>query len=201
MLKTYKPASLPDGSSSDITQPHYPQSEPTSTALLPLLFTMKFLAIAAVLAATAFGTPIVEESDVYVSPSGLKVRGIGNRGDGYYLAAFNEDKVADIEFTPFSMLNNAAMTETTNATAVAGELAARGTLSKRGSTTCSGLSGYQPDMDEANIQLANNAHGKTYQKGDWGWVRTIAFVLGLYLPQRRAPLSRLWLTLTTTGTS
>jgi hypothetical protein len=137
---------------------------------------MKFLAIAAVLAATAFGMPVVEESNTYVSPSGLKVRGIGNQGDGFYLAIFDEDGVADIEYTPFSELDTDALAEFANQTAAVGELDARGELSKRGETTCGGA-GWQKDMDVANVQLARNGHARWYNKHAWGWVRIFFLVI------------------------
>lgn len=136
---------------------------------------MKLLALAALFAATAFSAPL-NDADTYFSPSGteLKIRGTGDQGDGYYLAQFNEEGVADVVFTPYSELNLTALEgqqPVLPAPKDAGdELAARGAgaLEGRDAGGCTG-SGYLPDIDQANYDLARLSQ-KVFPQHSWGWV-------------------------------
>jgi hypothetical protein len=106
--------------------------------------------------------------------SGLHVRGDLDQGDGFYVAVFNSDGVADIEFTPMAAAKfkaRAPVSEVPSAHSGSN-------LFKRG-TVCSGRrSGNLAQLDDANVALARNAAAQGwYDKHAWGWV---SFFLSSY---------------------
>jgi hypothetical protein len=98
-----------------------------------------------------------------------ELRASHDQGEGFYLAIFNESGIAEVQFTPLAELATRTPVE---------DLFARSTddLAKRG-TECAVR--YSPNvavLDDANRQLANNANGKTYGKGAWGWVSSSSLI-------------------------
>lgn len=140
-----------------------------STRLLQIskTFKMHFSALTILFATTVLGVPTkspLEARSWTISKADLHTS--NDQGDGFYLATFNESNIAEVKFTPFA-------TDLTARDPIEG-LTTRSTvnLAKRG-TECSGrYSGDLPTLDAANRELANNANGKNYNKGAWGWVST-----------------------------
>ncbi|KAI0103310.1 hypothetical protein GGR51DRAFT_573241 [Nemania sp. FL0031] len=116
-----------------------------------------------VLALTAVGlcAPSLSARSWTSADHSLRMRDVGYRGDGLYIANFDETGTASVAFTPWGALNT-TFPETTN-------LKARSHLSKRQGITCSGRRGNQGNMDINNRQLAINADGNSYAKHAWGW--------------------------------
>jgi hypothetical protein len=89
-----------------------------------------------------------------------------DQGDGFYTAIFNETTAKmDVVYTPMAEFDTTALEAVP-------QLDTRNTheLGKR-DTTCSGaVSFHTPDVDAANIELANNANGREYGYKEWGWV-------------------------------
>jgi hypothetical protein len=128
---------------------------------------MRFSTIATLFVAGALGAPTEQlNTRSWTHPeSGLQVRGLGDQGDGVYLAVFDKRGVADVQFTPMSELNLTAPVEMRSTENHDG-------LAKRAGTTCSGKFTHSlSDLDAANVQLANNADAQhNYGKHAWGWV-------------------------------
>lgn len=121
-----------------------------------------------------FATAVVAApaADILAKRASVLARGtagidpsVADQGDGLYYAVFNETTaVMDVVFTPMAELD-------TPTAPTPLEKRSTHNLAKR-STTCSGrFSSDTPTLDRANIQLANNANGRTYNYKNWGWVR------------------------------
>ncbi|RYO86339.1 hypothetical protein DL764_009018 [Monosporascus ibericus] len=128
--------------------------------------------IASLLTATVLGLPNLQRRTWKDHETGLEIRNVGYQGDGFYLAAFDENGVASIEFTPAGELNMTAPINDDDAPAT--EIDARA-LSKRAPTCDSNHHGNWGNLDIANVQLANNAQAHSggtgyYPRGAWGWV-------------------------------
>lgn len=118
----------------------------------------------ALFAVIAMGMPSLKTRSWEAPDANIQLYGVGYQGDGSYLAAFDSNGVATVEFTPFNetvlvnrRVTNAALTD----------------LSSRalGDITCSGRAGYIPDIDAANVQAAKNAEAHGYYNAKaWGWV-------------------------------
>ncbi|RYP13366.1 hypothetical protein DL765_006907 [Monosporascus sp. GIB2] len=133
--------------------------------------------IATLLAATVLGLPNLQRRTWKDHEAGLEIRNVGYQGDGFYLAVFDEDGVASVEFAPASELNMTA--PVTHDDAPATEIDARA-LSKRAPTCDVDHHGNWANMDIANVQLANNAQAASGGTGyhprlAWGWVSRSEF--------------------------
>ncbi|RYP77760.1 hypothetical protein DL769_003326 [Monosporascus sp. CRB-8-3] len=129
---------------------------------------MHFSTITALFAATVLGVPTepLLNTRSWTGPeSGLHVRNMGDQGDGFYLAVFNEPGVADVQFKAASELNTTSPVETLSTRDGDG-------LAKRAGTTCSGRKSIDlGTLNAANIQLANNANAQgSFGFHAWGWV-------------------------------
>lgn len=125
------------------------------------MFNMKFLALGALLAISAVSGP-TSSLTTFTTEDGLEIHGVGNQGDGVYLAVFDANGTANVEFI--------AAEDTAPIENLTSDIAAR-SLIKRAGVTCSGRTGNQGNMDNANIQLANNAQAqRDYGFHAWGWV-------------------------------
>lgn len=130
---------------------------------------MKFLATVIMLAATVLGRPVADTLQTFTSPDGLRIRNVGYQGDGFYLATFDENNVATVDFTPLTELNSTILASYNSQVAASNnKLNERSELVARGSTC--GDDGIVSDLDHANVQLAQNGNGKWYNKDAWGWV-------------------------------
>lgn len=131
---------------------------------------MKSVALITLLFSGAFGSPVHSQNSW--SSAGLKIRNTGDQGDGLYLAVFDDNGHATVEFTPFSDLNM-TIPDAGDESKVADteSEAPANRLSKRNGITCSGRNGNTAIMDPANRQLASNADGHgQYGRNAWGWV-------------------------------
>jgi hypothetical protein len=125
------------------------------------MFNLKFLSISALLATSAICAPTSPLKTV-TTEDGLEIHGVGHQGDGVYFAVFDDNGKANVEFIPAD--------ETVSSEGLTSDLAER-SLVKREGITCSGRNGNQGNMDNANVQLANNAQAKGYYGFHaWGWV-------------------------------
>ncbi|KAF4548262.1 Hypothetical protein D9617_30g011670 [Elsinoe fawcettii] len=129
---------------------------------------MKSFILAGLLAASAMAAAVKPRiaPQVVTGPQGqdMIIHGAGDQGDGAYLAVFDENNEATVEFTPYADLN--ITEEHFNEYRKRSEWAMR----KRNpfQPVCSG-DGYAPDNDGANIQLAHNADGRRYNSVAYGW--------------------------------
>lgn len=123
---------------------------------------MHFSTIILAFAATVLAAPMETTLG-----SGLRVRGDLDQGDGFYVAIFNEEGVADIEFTPMAKAKFKARAPVSEVPAAH----SGSNLFKRG-TVCSGRrSGNLAQLDDANVALARNAAAQGwYDKHANGWV-------------------------------
>ncbi|KAL4724249.1 hypothetical protein ACLX1H_008862 [Fusarium chlamydosporum] len=131
---------------------------------------MKSVALITLLFSGAFGSPVHSQNSW--SSAGLKIRNTGDQGDGLYLAVFDDNGHATVEFTPFSDMNM-TIPDAGDESKVADteSEAPANRLSKRNGITCSGRNGNTAIMDPANRQLASNADGHgQYGRNAWGWV-------------------------------
>ncbi|ROV88676.1 hypothetical protein VSDG_09511 [Cytospora chrysosperma] len=131
--------------------------------------------ITTVLVTSALGLPNRFQTRTWTDTEmGLEIHNVGFQGDGFYLAIFNDNGAADVEFTPMSELLNttAPFVDASPASEVSARSAG---IVKRDPTCDSDHHGNWGNMDIANIQLAKNAaanDGGTgyYPKNAWGWV-------------------------------
>jgi hypothetical protein len=125
------------------------------------MFNLKFLSLAALLATSAICAPTSSLKTV-TTEDGLEIHGVGHQGDGVYFAVFDDKGKANVEFVPAN--------DTVSSEELTSILAER-SLVKREGITCSYRYGNQGNMDNANVQLANNAQAKGYYDFHaWGWV-------------------------------
>jgi len=124
---------------------------------------MKLSAIATIAlgAASTIAAPVAESKE-FVTPEGNKVRGLGNQGDGFYLAEFDKNGVAEIKFTPMAHLN----------TTVGETSGVERRWGPDGQFCLYDFPGNGGDLDTANVALANNAQAHGWYNGPnaWGWV-------------------------------
>ncbi|KAF2690587.1 hypothetical protein K458DRAFT_398606 [Lentithecium fluviatile CBS 122367] len=117
--------------------------------------------------ATILGSPTIVE---LVLESGLRLRNSGDQGDGSYLVVFNDEGVANVQFTPMAKLVAQLKITTPDekeAIIPPGDLSAS-------ATTCDGSTRDLNSLSEANRQLARNSDAwKHYGNRSWGWKSNI----------------------------
>jgi len=123
-------------------------------------------------AATILGTPTPKaDSEAFVTESGIRIFGRGDKGDGLYVVAVNETGEANIEFTALSELNLTNPSFTPSPIQKRANIEERKTLARRG-TECTALnSGHLDQLDQANVQMARQADNRTWKKHQWLYVR------------------------------
>ena len=124
---------------------------------------MRFATITSLFAAAALGLPADVENPIFgkvIDPASL------NQGDGFYLSVPNKEGVAEVTFTPIAEFGN-LKTRATEDLAHPAKL-----FERQSGVSCAGISSNLGNLDEANRQLARNAHATGhYNRGTRGWVR------------------------------